>query len=532
VSNGGTPRFFSASGTTENADGVKPFPLVAPGNTALGPSRWARGAVFYHVLVDRFCNGDKGNDPPHTVAWDTIPSSNLMQTFGGDLRGILDKMEHFDELGVDALYLTPVFRSRTWHKYDTEDYDEIDPTFGDKALFQTVVREAHRRGIKVILDGTFPHTGLEFWAFRDLLENQQRSQYVDWFLVRRFPVRTKENLIERLLFRSRFAYAHFRLRHRLRAWFPVSYETFLDAPSMPKVNLLGMAASEYFLSIAERWTREADLDGWRLDSAMVAPLAFWKRFRERVRKVNPDAYFMGEVECEPGGKACMANWIHDEAFDAVMNYWLRGIITDFAVNETIGVNELDEKLREYRARMPRRSLNLAYNILSSTETPRLFSLCNGDLRKIRLAALFQMTFPGAPVICYGDEIGLPGAERFSTNRSPMKWRKEEWNMEILDFFKKLVRIRKDHPALRTGCFRVVVKDAERGVFGFSRETAGDHVVTILNNSAEARDIAFPMEGVAGAKDLLSGRIHSAVRNNLRVSIPAKTGVVLCALDAI
>jgi glycosidase len=143
-----------------------------------------------------------------------------------------------------------------------------------------------------------------------------------------------------------------------------------------------------------------------------------------------------------------------------------------------------------------------------------------------------MTFPGAPVICYGDEIGLQGAERFSTNRSTMKWRKEEWNMEILDFFKKLVRIRKDHAALRTGCFRVVVKDAERGVFGFSRETAGDRVVAILNNSTEARDIAFPMEGAAGAKDLLSGRVHRAVGNDLRFSIPAKTGVVLCALNTI
>jgi glycosidase len=210
-----------------------------------------------------------------------------------------------------------------------------------------------------------------------------------------------------------------------------------------------------------------------------------------------------------------------------MNYWLRQAVIDFFIEENIGVAVFEERLAELRARVPADALHTLYNLLSSHDTARILSVCGGDTRKLKLAVLFHMTFPGAPAICYGDEVGLAGEHPFSTARRTMPWNPEEWNRDLLDYHKKLLKFRKSHPALKRGDFRVLLKDESQELLVYERTCAGDRVVVALNNGHAAAECRIPGEFEGDLTDLLSGRAFPATAGEVVLSaIPPKTGLCL------
>ena len=523
--------YFSASGHSFDEDLVVEFELNSSFKAFEVP-KWAKGAVFYQIFPDRFYNGDINNDPPNVSKWSDKP--NRSNFFGGDLKGIIDKLDYIANLGVDVIYLTPIFSSESNHKYDIYDYYSIDPIFGNKGTLRKLVKEAHARDIKVILDGVFHHTADEFWAYQDMLENQHKSQYIDWYFVRNFPTKNSRSLLIKALLKLPLP---FKLKLWLRRRFPLplsplpvpptflplslfsSYETLVGLYGMPKLNLLNPEASEYFLKVVEYWIKEADIDGWRLDTAFGIPHEFWKKFRSRTKALKPSAYLLGELlECE------VSPWVGAEAFDAVMNYPFRRIILDFFVHESIGVDKFDYRLAELRVKLPRKALFVMYNLLGCHDTPRVLTLAGSNVRKVKLAVLFQMTFPGAPAIYYGDEVGLLGGDD-PLCRGTMIWEISEYNLELFNYYKKLIAIRRKHPALVYGDFNVILKDEKKRVYGYKRTYSDDEIIIIMNNGKEKVGIQLLVNFECQFTDLLTDKEFESHDRKIALEIEPKNGLI-------
>ena len=507
--------YFSLSGYSYNEKSVAAFELN-PAFKLFEVPKWARGAVLYQIFPDRFHNGDVNNDPPNTSRWRDKPTRSNF--FGGDLNGIINKLDYIVNLGVDAIYLTPIFSSQTNHKYDIYDYFRVDPSFGDNKTIKKLIKEAHARGIKIILDGVFHHTADEFWAFQDVLKNQRKSKYIDWYFVRNFPVKNCGNIIINALLKLPIPST---FKQWLRARFPPPYETLAGVYGMPKLNLLNPETSEYFMKVAEYWIKEADIDGWRLDVAHRIPLEFWKKFRSRIKALKPNFYLLGELwnKCE------VSQWVGDEVFDTIMNYPLRSAILDFFVYESIGVYLFDYQLAKLRAMLPRKALFVMYNLLGSHDTPRLLTLCRGDVKKVKLAILFQMSFPGAPAIYYGDEVGLVGGGDPDCRRT-MIWNRDEWNLELFNYYKELIKIRRRHPALVLGDFNIIMKDEKKKLYGYRRTLCNEEIITIINNGKEKAEIQLKINNECRLIDLLTAKNYESYNRKVTLEIESKNGLLL------
>ncbi len=352
---------------------------------------WLQDAIFYQIFPERFCNGDAANDPPGAQPWGAAPQRDNF--FGGDLQGILDRLPYLRDLGVTALYLTPIFEARTNHKYDTCDYLHIDPAFGDLPLLRRLVQEAHRQGLRVMLDAVFNHCGDGFWAFADLMQHGESSPYKDWFFPQSLPLRQA----------------------------PANYQTCGGAVDLPKLNTANPALRRYLLDAAVYWTREAGIDGWRLDVPWKVPMDFWREFRQAVKSANPEACIIGEVWRDP------QPWLAGDTCDGIMNYPLRDAILDFCVRDAMDAEDFDyftARLRQtYGPAAP-----FQLNLLGSHDTPRLLTLCNGDVERALLAIACQFTLLGAPMVYYGDEVGMEG------HNDPDCRRCMVWDAEKLELY--------------------------------------------------------------------------------------------------
>lgn len=504
--------YFSSSGSSYTKDTVADFALDEECMSIFQVPQWAKGAVFYQIFPDRFYNGDRKNDPYKVARWGDKPTRHNF--FGGDLKGIIEKLDYLEELGIDAIYLTPIFCSRSNHKYDIYNYFQVDPHFGDDHTLKNLVKEAHKRGIKIVLDAVFNHTSDQFWAFKDIVKNQQKSKYVSWYFVRKIPVQ-RRRLVKALL--------KLRLPLRLRLLLfksPPYYETFAGVPFMPKVNLLNAEAAKYFMTVAEYWIREANIDGWRFDVAFGIPYEFWKKLRVRLKKLKPDLYLLGEFG---DGNPDPSAWVGAEAFDAVMNYPLRSLILDFVVFEIMGVEEFHQKLTELMGRLPKKALHVMYNLLGSHDTPRILTLCKGDVKKAKLAMLLQMTLPGAPAIYYGDEVGILG-ENDPDCRRTMPWNREEWNLELLDYYKQLIKIRKKEPAFAKGDLRVILKDEGKQIYVFERSHEEHSAIVGVNNSLNK--VSFRLEGNKPLLQVFSDKLLKPQNDVIKIDISPKEGIIL------
>ncbi|MCK4259214.1 MAG: glycoside hydrolase family 13 protein [Halanaerobiales bacterium] len=419
---------------------------------------WAKDAIVYQIFPDRFYNGDKSNDPEECKEWGEKPTSE-MDFFGGDLSGILAKLSYLEKLGINILYLTPIFESPTSHKYDTTDYYKIDPHFGDKRIFRQLVEECHKRGIRVILDAVFNHCGYNFYQFQDVVKRGEESPYTEWFYIDSFPVTTE----------------------------PLNYEVFASTVwNMPKLKTANSDVREFLLQVGEYWIREFDIDGWRLDVANEVDHLFWRAFRDRMRAIKHDVYIIGETWHHSG------SYLQGDQFDGVMNYHFTDAVLRFCGEKSLSVSEFNERLTRNRVTYRKQAVEANWNLFGSHDTARVLTRLKGDTKAFKLAITFQMTYLGVPFIFAGDELGVIG-ENDPNCRKCMPWDEKDQDQELLNHHCKMIQLRRKYEALRRGDFRTVFMDEATGLFIFERLTEGDKVIVIINNGLKDQDVEIDLE---------------------------------------
>lgn len=567
---------------------------------------WAKGAVWYQIFPERFRNGNPNNDPikervlgNNDVDWQIHPWASdwyklqiweqarglgfydlvFDRRYGGDLLGVIEKLDYLKDLGVDVIYFNPIFEAPSLHKYDTSTYHHVDNNFGydrdgDWVAIQTekedsstwtftqadqvfleLIAKAHEIGIKIVIDGVFNHCGREFWAFKDVLEKQQNSGYKDWFEIISWDDPATPDTSE------------------------FDYKCWWEFKSLPEFkedeNGLVEPVKKYLFDITRRWmdpNGDGDpfdgVDGWRLDVVQDVNPNFWTEWYQLVKSINPDAYVLGEIwEIAP-------EWITNKRLDGVMNYPLAKLIVDFFIDKLtkISVSDFERQLERLRKLYPDDTNHILLNLIDSHDTDRLASMIknpdrsydrmaglrdnpeydprkpNEDARKIqKLIAIFQMTYVGAPMIYYGDEAGMWGADD-PDDRKPMLWREFVFEKEtystvrpdlkeadenvfdpgLYNHYKKLIRIRYENPALQRGNFMTRMVDNKRRLFAFTRKFEKNEILVILNNSMDKQVFDFATLWKDGTKliDLLNEKKYQVKNGSIRISLDKKWGMIL------
>jgi cyclomaltodextrinase len=476
---------------------------------------WVSDAIFYQIFPDRFARSEQVPKPSHLEPWDAPPTRHGFK--GGDLLGVADRLDYLLELGVTAIYLNPVFQSTANHRYHTHDYYQVDPILGGNQALRFLLDRAHQRGMRVILDGVFNHASRGFFQFNHIAENGAASPYADWFIVKSYPLRP---------------YHSPKGKHGYEAWW--------NLPALPKLNVSTPAVREFLWDVATHWI-EFGADGWRLDvPAEIDDDLFWQEFRRRVKAVNPEAYIVGEIwEDAP-------RWLQGDQFDAVMNYPLARACLGLFVGDKLlrkevsrsgyhqidtldargFSNEIDRLLELY----PRPVTEAQFNLLGSHDTPRFKTLARLDNSCYRLATLFQMTYPGAPSIYYGDEIGLEGRHDPDCRRG-FPWDKRQWDLELWTDVQRCIALRKAYPALRHGEFAWLLSGD--GIVAYVRSLGSEVVLIVLNSNRRPITLDLPVEdhledGIR-VRDPWENSTMKVLSGKLRaVRVPARSGTVLVA----
>ncbi|MDC0814148.1 glycoside hydrolase family 13 protein [Lactococcus petauri] len=379
---------------------------------------WVKNTVWYQIFPERFANGNPAINPVGVKEWDPTESPNRQDLYGGDLQGVIDHLDHLTDLGVNGIYFTPVFQAYSNHKYDTEDYLKIDQYFGDLEVFKTLVKEAHQRGIKVMLDAVFNHIGDTSPQWQDVLKHQENSKYADWFHVNQWP-------------------ATYTPTEDFEVSEAATYDTFAFTPHMPKLNTANPEVQEYLLNIAEYWIKECDIDAWRLDVADEVDHAFWKKFRTTCDAAKDDFYILGEVwhSAQP--------WLVGDEFSAVMNYAYTNAIIDTFVKEELSLEQMVSAINAQLMLYRKQTNQVMFNILDSHDTPRLLTQAKRSKDLVKQVQAFMYLQPGVPCIYYGDEYGLDGGADPDC-RKCMPWTEEHQDLEMFAFFKDLVAFRREY----------------------------------------------------------------------------------------
>lgn len=446
--------------------------------------------TFQYAYIHRLLAMEVPTWSADAVAYQIYPSSFNQ----GTLQGISDKMPYLQELGVTAIYMTPVFESPSEHKYNTSDYYKVDPAFGDMNGLKELVRDAHQRGIKVILDAVFNHAGDTFFAFKDVLEQGEASPYKDWFFIHSYPVEQSPLL---------------------------NYETFAKAEAtMPKLNMDNPDAADYMIAVAKHWVREAGIDGWRLDVANEVNSSFWSRFRRELKSEYPELLLIGEIMHASGP------WLRGDQFDGGMNYLLREAMLEFYAQQSTGPVRFMEQLLHLEALYNDQANQAMFQLIGSHDTLRFLTACKQGGRgwdrertaeqRMKLAVFFQMTYIGIPMIYYGDEIGMEGATDPHC-RKPMIWQELEQNTALHKWYKQLISLRMEHDVLRKGSFRPWFTDEARNVLGYLRSSGQEKMGLIINNSPNSYQLELCRyrSDKNVLTDLLSGM---TIRNSYRLIV--------------
>ncbi len=557
---------------------------------------WSKEAVWYQIFPERFSNGDTNNDPgpvdmegawPYFTpddwqihpwnsdwyklqSWEAKLNKNFydivnIRRYGGDLQGVIDKLDYLKELGITAIYLNPIFESPSLHKYDATFYHHIDNNFGpdpdgdrkiwsnenhgdpstwqwtsaDK-LFLKLIDEVHKRDMKIIIDGVFNHTGTQFWAFKDIVQNQKNSAYKDWFIINKWDDPNSQE--------SEFEYA---------GWMGVR-----DLPEIKEdQNGLVTGPREHVHAVVKRWmdpNGDGDpsdgIDGWRLDVAEMVNHNFWKEFRKWVREINPDAYLVGEVWWEDWNNYKMFNakpWLGDQ-FDAVMNYRFTRAVKDFVLADKVKIDAITftDSIKNIMNNYGENYYGMM-NLLGSHDTERLGSLAvnpdgmydhqgnardnkefdvrkpnDEELKRIKLAYGLQFTMPGAPQVYNGDEAGMWGGDDPDC-RKPMVWDNMEFetetahpfgknrqpdpvtfNNDLFNWIKSLTKIRKENSLLSLGSPEFFVIDNDSNILSYRLKNNDAEIVVVVNRNSEPVEINTLsvkfLESKSNWKDLVSG----------------------------
>lgn len=563
--------------------------------------QWAKSAVWYQIFPERFRNGDPSNDPklkdiigadpaempkewqihPWGSDWHKLQPYEvkngepelwkhiLRRRYGGDFQGIIDKLDYIKQLGFNAIYLNPVFDSPSLHKYDGASYHHADPNFGpdpegDRRLIESenpldpstwvwtkadelllkLIKECHKREIKVILDGVFNHMGVNSFAFQDLLKNQEKSPYKDWFIVKSFNDSVKGTVFD--------------------------YEGWFGVKSLPEfkedANGIVKGPRDYIFAATQRWMNpkgegiENGVDGWRLDVAFCVGHKFWKDWRNHVKSINPEAYLTAEIVQPPQE---VLPYLSGDEFDGEMSYNFAFACAEFFFDpkgKNISPTEFDQKLRELREIYPGGIPYVVQNLFGSHDSNRLgsyilnrgigkyrnwgeyFNLSQAssnknyntskpgkeEIRLQKLFILFQMTNVGAPMVYYGDEVGMWGANDPDC-RKPMIWDDIQYedtdvsiNSDLFDFYKKAISIRRNNVSLNIGDFQTLITNDSENLYAFMRSSAKQKIVVVINNSDSDKVIQLPIKGKFKQIPLFDNII---IKENM-ITIGAKEGAIL------
>ncbi len=460
---------------------------------------WVQDAIFYQIFPDRFANGDPENDPTNFARWGTAPTTWGFQ--GGDLKGIQQRFDYLLDLGINAIYLNPIFHATSTHRYNTTDYYKIDPKLGTLDDFRSLVDLAHHHQVRIILDGVFNHCGRGFFAFNDILENQEYSPYRNWFHLNRFPVD---------------AYSWGEASDYLGWW---------GMKSLPKFNTNNPTTRKYLIEVARYWIK-LGVDGWRLDVPNeINDDSFWAEFRQAVKSVNPQAYLVGEIWTPD------QRWVGEGHFDGLMNYPVMDAVVGWLASNTLDAPHFADKVEGLLSFYSRENAYAMYIPVGSHDTERILTRMGNDVDKTRLAFLFQFAYPGAPAIYYGDEIGLVGGKDPAC-RGAFMWEQTSWNQGLRNFIKNLVSMRKKHIALRRGDYTRVQLDSSPACYAFARTTQDDRVLIIMNAGVAEVNLKINIEKTGWEdgqviKDLLTPHNKFTITNrSVELNLPAWGGIWL------
>ena len=510
---------------------------------------WVTDAVFYQIFPDRFANGDLGNDPAGTAPWGSSPTNDAMM--GGDLIGVRERLAYLSRLGVNALYFNPVFSSPSNHRYDITDYEHVDPRLGGNRALKDLVDDAHSRGMKVMLDGVFNHTSHQHPWFQDVREHGSASPYFSFYDVANWPIHYTRD--DKGVLRS------------------PDYRSWWNYATLPELRTDTAPVRDYFLtgkdSIVKRWIRDMGIDGWRMDVADEVEPEFWRIARREIKAAKPDAYMVAE------------NW-HDassmlagDQFDGAMNYrYFQQPAVSFFAHKSISADDFVQQLASPYPTSARFGM---FNILDSHDTPRFITEAHGDWYRLRPAAIFQMTYVGAPVIYYGDELGMEGAADPDSRRtfpwelvpdathpvrpgsaaphvtprttrtsapgrsaSSMHIDLDSRSRNLFGLYQKLIATRQAEPALRRGEFEVLATHNDNQLVTYRRWIPGSErdAIVAINNDVTGHEVQVPVDRFApnGTTyvDALSGSRYTV--DGGRISIPNVDGnfgaVLLRATD--
>ncbi len=470
------------------------FPYINEADLFIVPN-WAKEGIIYQIFPERFENGNEQNDPENVEAWGGKSKPNNF--FGGDLDGIIQHLSYIEELGANVIYMTPIFEAPSNHKYDTTDYYKIDPSFGDIDTVKRLVKESHKRGIKVIFDAVFNHCGYNFFAFQDVIKNGEASKYKNWFYIDSFPIVSEPH---------------------------PNYETFAnDVWTMPKLRTSNPEVKEYLLNIARYWIEEADIDGWRLDVSNEIDHDFWRAFRKVVKRANPDTLIIGEIWHDS------SSWLEGDQYDSVMNYLFRDAVFDFVAKKDIGVRTFDARLAKARMKYKDQANYAMFNLIDSHDTERFLTSVHESASRLKLAAFIQMTYIGMPMIYYGTEVGMTGLNDPDC-RKTMVWEEEKQNQELFTYYKQLIQVRKSNPALTRGDLKTFLTDDIRQLYGYIRSYQEEKIAVLLNSLSKQQTVSInlPFEGDK-LKNLMTEEIYTVKNGNLTITLTEEEGVILKAI---
>ena len=521
---------------------------------------WVKDGVIYQIFPDRFYNGNPKNDPDfsewyyeginiaptkgelhpkytqyfHNVD-DWYDVSGLTKSpfhapdhegnqpdynsfYGGDIEGVRQKLDYLEDLGITIIYFNPLFQAKSNHKYDAVDYMKLDPHFGTDADFKIFVDEAHERGIRIIIDCAFNHTGETFFAFQKGLKEGPDSEYYNWYEWKKWPMPDPDST------------SNFKPLDYYECWWGfgempnLNFDLNEINPSENGIKNINLAKPNwevvnYVLNVAEYWLSDMDIDGFRLDVPNEVPFWFWKLFREKVKSIKPDAYLVGELWSNA------VDWVNDDYFDAVMNYaYFKDPVMRFFNMRKCNAKTFDRDLKQGLLSYPTQSTQIMMNLIDSHDTYRYLESAGGDISRLKMAVFFQMTYVGVPHIWYGDEIGMMGANDPDCRR-PFNWQYTEdaEKVSLRDYYKKLIEIRKENSCLRTGSFSTLIADGM--VYGFLRSDENSSVAIIINNDTKVRLVKIPIDKKA-VIELLTEKEFIIKDGKLEIELDAMSGVVL------
>ncbi len=465
--------------------------------TRLATPAWMQGAVMYQIFPERFANGDAALDPFGAVPWGSAPKSFEFQ--GGDLIGIREKLSYIEDLGVQVLYLNPIFASPSNHKYDCTDYYQVDAAFGGNLALAALVEALHQRGMKIILDASFNHCHPNFFAFRDIMEHGPDSKYWDWFTIYEYPLKAhvRPHLFPPDMQDRAKDFEGWFQKFEEETGIPIvtaaddgpmmepSYKAWMGTLSMPTINLSNPETRQYFLDVTRYWIDEYEIDGWRMDVVPFVTPDFWDDFRRTAKEANPDTVLL----CEVWGNA--SYWLQGERFDGTMNYTIRWLALAYFARAEMRTSAFIEGCKAMLMMYAHNITQGGQNLLSSHDTVRFLHEAGEDIQRFRLASFFQLTMPGAPSIYYGDEIGLSGGHD-PDNRRAFPWHDQaSWDLETHDLIRTLIQLRKEVPALRQGDWEAVWEGEE--ALAYRRFDDQQQVLVVISRRAAIENIVIPID---------------------------------------